>query len=171
MTAKTTAKAPPISAQSETFVVSCRMPQEQILSALAELPSEATRKFVVRVAGKRFVIARKQLVTNPFARSLFGVVLEGRHGSVVDYSFSIKPAVIVLFSIWFALMSVVLITGLAAIILSGASGYRIELVVLAVAFLASALSFVSICLRMSRKSEREMERILLGIIGDTIVVE
>lgn len=172
MTAKTNAKAPSnISTQSETFIVSCRMPQERILSALAELPAETKRKFIVRVAGKRFIIARKQLVTNPFARSLFGVVLEGKHGAVVDYTFAIKPAVIAIFSIWFALMSVVLITGLAAIMLSGASGYRIELVVLAVSFLASALGFASIGLTMSRKSEHEMERILLGIIGDTIVVE
>lgn len=147
------------------------MPQERILSALTELSSDPNSKFIVRVAGKQFIIARKRLVTNPFARSLFGVVLEGKHGAVVDYTFSIKPAVTVLFSLWFALMSVVLISGLAAIIFSGASNYRIELVVIAVTFLASALGLVSLCLTMSRRSEREMERMLLGIMGDTIVVD
>jgi len=148
------------------------MSQNDILKALTELdPPDSRRadKLTVRVAGKQFIIAKKRFVPNPFARSLFGVVHETSTGAIVDYTFSVKPAVRVLFSLWFAMMTVVLLTGLSAIITSGISDYRLELVVLAVAFLASALSAVAVCLMVSRKDEQQMERLLKGIIGDTIL--
>lgn len=169
MTANTQAIAPPESATSETTLVSCHRPQQEILDSLAALySSEAGAKFAISVTGKRFVIAPKHSLSNPFARSLFGVVNEERFGTVVYYTFSIKPAVKVIFGIWFALMSVVLLTGITAIIYSGVSDYRLELVTLALAFLAGASGFLGLCSAMSRRNEREMERVLKSIIGDTI---
>jgi hypothetical protein len=142
MTTTSQSRASHLSAESETYIVSSTQPQEEILKALQALePSLRQKKLVVRLSGKQFIIARRQLVTNPFARSLFGVVNESSTGSVIDYTFSVRPAVKILFSLWFALMSVVLITGLSTIITNGLSGYRVELCLLAVTFLASALGF------------------------------
>ncbi|MBX9667879.1 MAG: hypothetical protein K2X93_09690 [Candidatus Obscuribacterales bacterium] len=172
LTQKTHPAVPGVSAVSETFIISCNKNAEDVLRALGGLSlDEAFGKslspFVVRVSGKQFIIARSARIPNPFARALFGVVNDASHGSVVDYSFSIKPAVRILFSLWFALMTVVFLTGVSAIMTSGITGYRLELVIVAMSFLASALAIVSVCLILSRKDEREMERALVGIIGDT----
>lgn len=134
MIAKTKSTSVRVSAVSETFVVPSSISQENILKALNELDRQA-HSITVRVSGKQFIIAKRQRLINPFARALFGVVNQASHGSIVDYTFSVKPAVRILFSMWFALMCVVLITGISAVLTSGVSEFRLELVVLAVAFL------------------------------------
>lgn len=172
VTQKTQPAVRGVSAVSETFVIACNKNADDVLRALGGLGLEAAfgdrrNSFIVRVSGKQFIIARSSRFPNPFARALFGVVNDASHGSIVDYSFSVKPAVRILFSMWFALMTVVFLTGVSAIMTGGITGYRVELVIVAMSFLASALAMVNICLTLSRKDEREMERALIGIIGDT----
>jgi hypothetical protein len=157
------------SAEPETMLVSSARAPQEILDALAAPNSSESRlKFEINVTGKRFIIARKQLVRNPFSKSMFGVVNESQIGTAVDYTFSVKPAVKILFGIWFSLMSAVLLTGVGVIIYSGVSSYRVELVALALTFLAGASSFVGICSAFSRKDEREMEKLLREIVSDAI---
>ena len=164
-----------ISAVSDTYYVSLQRNPNDILDAInafdeqiccAKEGSKRRRnhRLSVRVSGKQFVIVRRERIANPFARALFGVVNESSAGSVIAYTFSIRPAVRVLLSLWFGLMTVVLLTGISAIAISGFTGYRLELVILSVIFLGSALGLVSLCLIVSRKGEKEIERVLLGIV-------
>ncbi len=164
-----------VSATSETFIVPSDKTQSDILKALLALDLSTERqretRVTVRVSGKQFILARRDSFPNPFARSIFGVVNEASSGSLVDYNFSMKPAVRILFSMWFALMSVVLITGVTAIMTSGITEFRLELVALAVLFLGTASGIVALCLIASRKGERELEVVLQSIIGETPKVE
>lgn len=170
----TEASSPPrVSAISETFVVSSEKEPGEILAGLYALGNEGSfaERVTVRLSGNQFIIARQDLFPNPFARSIFGVVKEASTGSLIDYSFSVNPAVRIIFSMWFALMTIALITGIGAIMTSGINEFRLELVVLPVIFLSIALGMVSLCLIASRKGERELELRLHGIIGDTTIVE
>ncbi len=168
-----TSSPPRVSAVSETFVVSSKKTPSEILAELYALGTAGSfaDRVTVRLSGSQFIIARRDLVPNPFARSIFGVVKDASSGSIIDYSFSVNPAVRIIFSMWFALMTVALITGIGAIMTSGINEFRLELVVLPIIFMSFALGMVALCLIASRKGERELEQRLHGIIGDTKIIE
>lgn len=161
--------SPRVSAVSETFVVPSPKEQSEILAELQDLGMD--ERVIVHTSGKHFIIANRGIVPNPFARSIFGVVNEASAGSVIDYDFSVNPAVRIIFSMWFALMAVAFITGLGAITHSGIHHFRLELIALPIVILTAALGIVALCLVASRKGEQELERRLHGIIGNTRIIE
>ena len=115
-----------------------------------------------RIRENSFILRKMSKFKNGFARDLYGTAIASDHGSHIIYRFELHMAVRVMFTLWFILVTILLLAGLGSLF-SGAP--RFDIIVGPLLLLVMGIAMVGIAMNKGKTEERELEEFLLQIAG------
>ena len=110
-----------------------------------------------KIDQNNFVLRKMSGFKNGFARDLHGSLVQHEHGLQIVYRFELHMIVRVMFTLWFFLVSIILLVGVGKIFFGE---LRLDLILGPLILLAGGIMFVSYAVTRSSSEEKELENFL-----------
>ena len=110
-----------------------------------------------KIVENSFVLRKLSTFKNGFARDLHGTVFPTEHGSQVIYRFELHIVVRIMFTLWFILVSILLLVGISSIF---SGQMRLDIIIGPLLLLAGGIALVTVAMAKGKGEEVELERFL-----------
>lgn len=153
---------------SESKVLMSHLSTDQFLSLLdssvVKSKQNSAMSAVHNIGGKieasSFVLRKVSSFKNGFARDLHGTVFPTEHGSQIVYRFELHMIVRIMFTLWFALVFILLLVGIGSIF---TGTIRLDIIIGPLFLLACGIALVSVAMKKGKGEEQELENFLKRI--------
>lgn len=163
-----------VGAVSESRTLTSPMSPEDFLQVLDSSMIKSKKSLAMggvhniggRIDQNNFILRKLAKFKNGFARDMYGTVVASDHGTHIVYRFELHMVVRIMFTLWFGLVTLLLLVGIASLF-SGTP--RLDIILGPLLMLAGGIGVVSFAISKGRNEEKELENFLYQIANSNMI--